>query len=97
MPFSLALAILLSLSEACGEIGPERVGTARGDAATQLHRPATLAAELGAPRPEPARREVERVLVREADRAMHLVHEAGRNARGFADPHLGDGDLEARV
>src|SRR5436190_20072761 len=101
MPFSVAFAMRPSFEmrapSSRGEIGPERVGAARGDAAPQLDGPAALAAELRAPRPQPAGREVERVLVREADRAVDLVDEAGRDPRGFAHAHLRDGDLEAGV
>ena len=52
-------------------------------------RPVALAAELGAPRPEPARDEVQRVLVREADGAVGLVRDAGAEAGRLARAHLG--------
>src|SRR4029453_19557857 len=80
-----------------GQVRPQRVGAALGDRAPELRRPLALAAEFGAPRPEPARRELQRVLVREADRAVHLMGDRGADARGLADPHLGDGDLERGI
>src|SRR5688572_11062408 len=80
-----------------GKIAPERVGAARGDGLTELARPRTLAAELGAPRPEPPRGEVERVLVGEADGAVRLVREAGADAGRLAHPDLRHRDLEACV
>ena len=76
---------------------PERVGAPLGDGAPELGRPVAFAAELGAPRPEPARHELQGVLVREADRAVHLMGDLGADARRLADPHLGDGDLERGI
>src|ERR671919_1353496 len=73
---------------ALGEIAPERVAAARGHAAAELDGPRALAAELGAPRPEPARREVQRVLVGEADGAVRLVDETRAHARSLAHPDL---------
>src|SRR2546430_6133444 len=80
-----------------GQMRPQRVGAALGDRAPELGGPVALAAEFGAPRPETPRRELQRVLVREANRAVHLVSDLGADARGLADPHLGDGDLERGV
>src|SRR5207253_11238940 len=80
-----------------GQMRPQRVGAALGDRTPELGGPVALAAEFGAPRPETPRRELQRVLVREANRAVHLVSDLGADARGLADPYLGDGDLERGV
>src|SRR5581483_10415965 len=95
----LRRAVVMSVpwpSNAC-QVVPEVVGAARRDALAELDRPRALAAELRAPGPEPPRGEVQRVLVREADRAVHLVHEAGAHACGFADADLRRRDLEAWI
>src|SRR5262245_1875873 len=97
MPFSFAFAMDWSSDLSRREIGPERVGSPRGDAAPELDGPRTFTAEFRTPRPEPARGEVERVLVGEPDGAVHLVDEAGGHAGGFAHTHLGDRDLEPGV
>ena len=52
-----------------------------------------LVAELLAPRPQPARRMVQRMLVGKAHRAMHLMGDRRAGAGGLADPHLGDRHL----
>ena len=52
-----------------------------------------LVAEFLAPGPQPPRRVVQRVLVGEAHRAVHLMRDRGAGAGGLADPHLGDRDL----
>src|SRR6266566_1757934 len=70
-----------------GEIAPERVGAARGDGAAQLARPPALAAELRAPGPEPPRREMQRVLVGEADGAVGLLRHAPRRSRIAPQTH----------
>ena len=63
-------------------------------------RPCGRAARPNAPRcripratPQPPRRVVQRVLVGEAHRAVHLMRDRGAVAGGLADPHLGDRDL----
>src|SRR5262245_62934375 len=63
-----------------GEVGPERVRPALCRAAAELGRPVALRPELGAPRPEPPRHEVQRVLVREADGPVALVRDARAEA-----------------
>src|SRR5258705_12789604 len=50
-----------------GELTPQLIGTTGGDLTAQPLGPAALAAELGAPRPQTAGREMQRVLVGEAD------------------------------
>src|SRR5687767_5708497 len=85
------------LRSAGGEVGPEGVGAAGGHGGAELARPRALAAELRAPRPEPARGEVERVLVREADGSVRLVGDPRTDAGGLADADLRHRDLEARV
>ncbi len=79
------------------EIGPEGVGTARGDVPAQLAGPVALAAELRAPRPEPPRGEVERVLVGEADGAVDLMRDAGADAGRLAGADLGHGHVERGI
>src|SRR5262245_14436699 len=80
-----------------GQLGPERVGAALGDRASELGGPVAFTAEPGPPRPEAPRHELQRVLVGEADRAVHLVSDLRADARGLADPHLRDRDLEGGV
>src|SRR5205814_7802275 len=62
-------------TSARGEVRPERLGAPLGHRPAQHCRPLALAPELGAPRPEPARDELELVLVGEADRAVDLVRD----------------------
>src|SRR5688572_8481601 len=85
------------LRSAGGEVGPEGVGAAGGHGGAELARPRAFAAELGAPRPEPARGEVERVLVGEADGAVRLVRDAGADAGRLAHADLRHRDLESCV
>src|SRR5918996_1876619 len=92
-----AKSMAVRAPSALGEIAPERVAAARGHAAAELDRPRALAAELRAPRPEPARGEVQRVLVGEPDRAVRLVREPRALAGRLAHADLGDRGLEARV
>src|SRR6187397_441638 len=73
------------------EVRPERGGPARQRRPSELARPVCVRSELGAPGPEAPRREVEAVLVGEADRAVRLVCDARRAVDGLADPRLGDG------
>src|SRR5262249_54218779 len=63
------------------QVRPQRVGAALGDRASELDRPVALAAELGAPRPEASRHELQRVLVREADGAVGLMGDRRAHAR----------------
>src|SRR6058998_846470 len=71
----------LAADSSCGQLGPERVGAALADGAAELDGPVALAAELGAPRPEPPRRELQRVLVRESDRAVRLMRDRRADPR----------------
>src|SRR6185436_18247390 len=86
--FSRSRRETVGIGSARGEVGPERAGAARGDVAAQLGGPVRLAAELRAPRPEPPGGEVQGVLVGEADGAVGLVSEAGRDPGGLAGPDL---------
>src|SRR5262249_56428169 len=95
--FTRTLRSLIQHGSSCGQMRPERGGPALGNRAPELDRPVALAAELGAPRPQPARRELQRVLVREADRAVHLMRDRGAHAPRFSDPDLRDGDLERGI
>src|SRR5688572_24397571 len=63
---------------------PQPVRAAGGDGRAEPARPPGLAAELVAPGPEAARRVMQPVLLRKADRAMHLVRDAGADAGRFA-------------
>src|SRR5579864_552366 len=54
---------------------PEPVRALRRHEAAELRCPEALVAELVAPGPEPPREMVQAMLVGEADRAMHLVHD----------------------
>src|SRR5262249_61563015 len=80
-----------------GQVRPERCSAALGDRTSELGRPVALAAELGAPRPQAARRELQRMLVREADRAVYLMGDRGADARRLAHAHLRAGDLERGI
>src|SRR5258708_4254036 len=84
-------------TSARGEERPERLGAALGDRPAQQGRPLALAAELGAPRPEPARDELELVLVGEADRAVDLVRDRGADTRGLTHAHLRHRGLEPAI
>src|SRR5262245_40871024 len=79
------------------QVGPQRIGAALGDHASKLDRPVAFAAELGAPRPEAPRHELQRVLVREADGAVGLMGDRRAHTGRLADPYLGGGDLERSV
>src|SRR5262245_49782725 len=86
-----------SFRSAGRQVRPERVGAALGDSATELDRPVALATELGAPRPEAPRDELQDVLVGEADGAMRLMRDRRAHAGRLADPYLGGGDLERGI
>src|SRR5213593_565306 len=79
------------------QVRPERVGAALRDRAPELDGPLALAAELGAPRPQAPRHELQRVLVGEADRAVRLMSDRRADPRRLADSHLGHRDLERGV
>src|ERR1700719_172472 len=66
------LLTFLSLC-ALGDRGTQRVAAALGDQLTEPLGPQRLVAELLAPCPQPARRMMQRVLVGEAHRAVHLM------------------------
>src|SRR2546423_15023332 len=96
MPFSVAFILNLDVpwpSTVAGQITPEGVGAARGDAAAELDRPCALAAELRPPRPQAACGEVEGMLVGEPDRAVRLGDEPRAHAGGLRPPDLGGGDV----
>src|SRR5687767_4750857 len=99
--WSVDVLLMASSSTVCasarGQLTPEAVGAGGGDATPQLDGPAALAAELGAPGPQPPGRKVQRVLVGEADGAVRLVRDAGPDAGRLARPDLGGGDLEVRL
>ena len=69
-----------------GHERPQRVGAARRHHAAEPVGPMRLVAELLAPRPQPPRRLVQRVLVGEAHRAVHLMRDRGAGAGRLADP-----------
>src|SRR5947208_14156901 len=60
-------------SRSCGDEGPEPVGAALCDHTAEARGPDRPVAALLAPRPQPARRMVQRVLVGKAHRAVHLM------------------------
>src|SRR6516162_11007909 len=91
------LAVPVSL-RALGNKGPELVGAMCGDHPPEALGPQCLVAELFAPCPQPPRRMMQRMLVGEAHRTMHLVGNgsagAGRLATAYlGDRHLGEADL----
>src|SRR5713226_2294814 len=63
----------IGASRSLGDERPQRVGAALGDHMPELGGPMRLVAELLAPRPEAARRMVQRVLVGKPHRALRLV------------------------
>src|SRR6185312_548820 len=82
--------VLIDTSRSRGQEGPQLVGAGAGDHVADADGPIGFVAEFLAPRPQPARRMVERVLVGEAHRAVHLVGDRGAGAGGLADAELGD-------
>src|SRR5213082_1986045 len=73
---------------------PELLGALLGDQLAEPPGPQRLVAELLAPGPQPARRMMQRMLVGETHRAMHLMRNRCAVGGSFADPHLGDRDIE---
>src|SRR6516164_2834328 len=80
-------------SRTLGDEGPELVGAVCGDHAPEALSPHRLVAELLAPRPEPPRRMMQRMLVGEAHRPMHLMGDRRPGASRLAAAHLGDRHL----
>src|SRR5258708_15566347 len=78
---------------ALGDERPQRVGALGGDGAAEALGPQRLVAEFLAPAPQPPGRMVQRVLVSEAHRAMHLMRDRRAGAGRVADPQLGDRHL----
>src|SRR5207249_145973 len=76
-----------------GDKRPQRIGAARGHHVAELDPPMRLVAEFLAPRPQPARRVVQRVLVGKAHRAVHLMRDCRAGPGRLADPQLGDRHL----
>src|SRR6266446_4058342 len=93
---------VIDTSRALGNEGPELVGAVRRDHPAETLSPHRLVAEFLAPRPEAPRRMMQRMLVGEAHRTVHLVGDSRPGAGCLAaahlgDRHLGDGDLRARA
>src|SRR4051794_32124474 len=76
--------VLMPASRSRGDGRPQRVSACGRDHAAEAHGPESLVAEFLAPRPEPARRVVQRVFPGEADRAVHLVGNGGAGRGGLA-------------
>src|SRR5690606_3212895 len=74
-----------------------RVGALRNRFAAELFRPVASGAEFRAPRPEPPRREMEPVFIGEADRAMNLMRDRGRDARRIVHADFCRRDLEGGI
>ena len=70
------------------DLCPQRISTGRRHVMADKAVPRRLIAELIAPGPQPPRQEVQAVLVREADSAVHLVGDAGTNAGGLSRARL---------
>src|ERR1700719_212271 len=87
---------LIGASRSCGDKGPEPVGAALRDHPPETGGPDRLVAELLAPGPQPARRMMQRVLVRKAHCAVDLVGDRRAGARRLAAAHLGNRDLADR-
>src|SRR5262249_51519665 len=83
-------------SRSCGDKGPELVGAVRCDHPAETGGPDRLVAELLAPRPQPAGRVVQRVLIGETHCTMYLVGNSRTGAGGLATPDFGDRDLADR-
>src|SRR5229473_6446395 len=83
----------IGASRTLGDERPQRVGAVFGDHMAELGGPMRLVAELLAPRPEPARRMVQRMLVGKAHRAVHLMGDRRPGPGRLADPQLGDRDF----
>src|SRR5215472_18693522 len=83
-------------SRSCGDERPELVGAAFRDHAAETRGPHRFVAELLAPRPQPARRMMQRMLVGKAHRTMHLVRDRGAGAGRLAAAHFGYRDLAHR-
>src|SRR5271157_2607197 len=102
LPRTVLLESPCRSSRSLGDEGPKLVGAARRDHAAEAGGPDRLVAELLAPRPQPARRMMKRMLVSEAHRAVHLMGDrsagAGRLAAAhLGDRHLADGDIRKRA
>src|SRR5260370_18902086 len=78
-------------------MGPGGAGAARGAGRAEGAGPLRSPPDLGPPRPEPARHELELVLPGEADRAVDLVRDRSADSRGLADTDLGGRGLEPQV
>src|SRR5216684_1311880 len=90
IPASAGMTKRVLSSRCLGDEGPELVGAPFRDHPPEARGPHRLVAELLAPRPQPARRMVQRVLVRKPHRAVHLVGDRSPGAGRFAAAHLGD-------
>src|SRR3984893_4406567 len=93
---------LIATSRVLGDEGPELVGAARRDHLAETLGPHRLVAEFLAPRPEAPRRMMQRMLVGEAHRTVHLVGDSRPGAGCLAAAHLGarhlgDADLRPRA
>src|SRR5262249_7711692 len=72
--------VAMTASLARREHRPQAVGALGGHQIAEFYRPSALIAEIVAPGPQAAREAVQRVFLREADGAEHLVG----NGRAFA-------------
>src|SRR5439155_4273926 len=82
--------VFIRASRTLGDEGPELIGAVRRDHPPEACRPYRLIAEFLAPRPQPACGMMQRVLVGEAHRTMHLMGDRCPGAGGLAAAHLGD-------
>src|ERR1700732_2501630 len=87
---------LIGVSRSCGDKGSELVGAALRDHPPETGSPHRLVAELLTPRPKPARRMMQRVLVCEAHCSVDLMSDRRAGAGRLAAAHLGDRDLADR-
>src|SRR5262245_20411340 len=86
----------IGASRSLGDKRPQLLGAAFHDHPPEARGPDRLVAELLAPRPKPARRVVQRMLVGEAHRAVHLMGNRCTRPGRLAAAHLGNRDLADR-
>src|SRR5437660_1292417 len=87
-------SVAMCRSLPCRQHGPQAVRTLGRRQVAELHRPEALVAEIVAPGPQPAREAMQRVLLREADGAQHLMGDRRTLAGRLADTDLGGSRLE---
>src|SRR5262245_61141102 len=80
--------VAMTASLARGEHRPQTVGALGGHQIAEFHGPSALIAEIVAPGPQAASEAVQRVLLREADGAKHLMRDGRAFARRLAHSDL---------